>query len=79
MVGAARGQLLVPVFIVMLGGGRAGKESQNLELGEGRVPGVPGERSWRESPGPLGLPTLLFVGGCSRTLEPLPRDGGPRL
>lgn len=44
---AARAQFPIPVFIAMLGMG--GKERQNLKLGEGRVPGVPGERSWRES------------------------------
>lgn len=60
---AVRGQFLVSVFIAMQKG--AGKKSQNLELGEGRVPAVPGERSWRESPGPsrasLGLPPSCSV------------------
>lgn len=54
---------VVSVFITMRRG--AGKKSQNRELGEGRVPGVPGERSWRESPGPSraspGLPPSCSV------------------
>lgn len=53
-------------------GGGGSRESQNLELGEGRVLGVPGEGS--------GLSPSPPVGGAVRFVNPpLPRDGEPRL